>query len=61
MSEDARMPNETREVFLARLLLSLLIQLRNGEVGNVGPLYDALANDIEACVRQGRSRPERLR
>ena len=61
MSEDARMPNETREVFLARMLLSVIDAFGRGDDRALSALRDALANDIEACVRQGRSRPERLR
>jgi len=59
MSKDARMPNETREVFLARLLLSVLDELGAGKGGALSALRHALANDIEACVRKGRPRLER--
>ena len=61
MSENSRMHNETREVFLARLLLSVIDELGKGKGVDVSSLRLALTDDISSCVRQGRARPERLR
>lgn len=59
-SENARLPGEKREVFLSRLLLSVLNELCKGDFSSdFIAMRDALAHEVDKSVRKGRVRPQR--
>jgi len=59
-SETTRLPHETREVFLARMLLRVVEYLdAEGASGALDTVLNALEEDSKKNDRQGRSRPGR--